>query len=51
MVSRQAVAGAHLLVVVPQDQVRESLAERLSAAGHAVTAVPTGAEAMARIRL
>lgn len=49
MVSRQAVAGGHLLVVVPQDQLRESLTERLSAAGYAVTAVTTGAEAMERI--
>jgi two-component system OmpR family response regulator len=49
MVSRQEVAGGRLLVVVPQDQLRESLTERLSAAGYAVTAVTTGAEAMARI--
>ncbi|BAL88255.1 putative two-component system response regulator [Actinoplanes missouriensis 431] len=49
MVSRHAVAGGHLLVVVPQDELRRSLAERLTAEGHAVTAVATGAEAMARI--
>ncbi|WP_433824451.1 response regulator transcription factor [Actinoplanes sp. CA-015351] len=37
----------HLLVTIPGRDLRESVAGRLSAAGYAVTAVPTGADALA----
>ena len=46
---RETAARGHLLVIVPQEHLRESLTDHLSAAGHEVTAVATGAEAMARI--
>jgi two-component system OmpR family response regulator len=44
------VRNQHVLVAVPEEQLRESLAERLSAAGYAVTAVTTGAEAMTHLQ-